>query len=65
MDCDDVDPAYVPERLKPLHKGTVCYNTKHHLGNHSDVHNLYAYFQGNQTRNALLEMKKRPFIISR
>lgn len=35
------------------------------IGNHPEVHNLYAYFQANYTRNALKSMNKRPFIISR
>lgn len=64
-DCNYEEPEYIPEKLKPLHKGTACYNAKHYLGNHSDIHNIYAYFQANYTRNALLQMNKRPFIISR
>jgi len=51
--------------LHSLHNETVCYNAKHYLGKHSEVHNLYGYFQGKMTRNALLNMNKRPFIISR
>ena len=64
--CDYKPPNYLPEGLKPdLHLGTLCYDAQHHIGSHSEVHNLYAYFQANYTRNALLKLNKRPFIITR
>lgn len=63
--CNYKPPNYVPKGLQPLHKGTLCYDAQHYIGNHAEVHNIYAYFQAKMTRNALLKMNKRPFIISR
>lgn len=31
-DCDYVEPKYLPEKLKPLHQKTLCYNAQHYLG---------------------------------
>lgn len=40
-------------------------NSKHYLGKHYDIHNMYSYFESKVTNEALKKLKKRPFIISR
>ena len=60
------NPQYIPASLNsPLALKTACMSAKHHAGVHYDLHNLYNYYEVIATRQALIEMKKRPFIISR
>lgn len=40
-------------------------SARHEAGVHYDIHNVYAYYEVMATRRALMEMNKRPFIISR
>lgn len=58
-------PYFVPVGLEPLSHNTACMNSRHYLGKHYDIHNMYCYFEANATNLALKHLKKRPFIISR
>ena len=64
------NPPYVPGRHRPnqfLQLRTLCMSAKHHLGDHYDLHNMYAIYEAKATREALISIKPdhRPFIISR
>ncbi|XP_076682895.1 lysosomal alpha-glucosidase isoform X2 [Andrena cerasifolii] len=60
-------PKYVPSVVGGLlATKTLCMDSKHYLGTHYDLHNIYGTSQAIVTNYALTTIrKKRPFIISR
>ena len=63
-------PKYFPgqdiENLNPT-KGTMCPSAKHSLGNHYDLHSMYAFYESMATFQSLQKVfpNKRPFVLSR
>lgn len=63
-------PETIPYRPRTsdsqLRTHTLCMDAKHYLGEHYDLHNLFAMGEAIATNFALAEIRgKRPFIISR
>ncbi|XP_054162207.1 lysosomal alpha-glucosidase-like [Oppia nitens] len=60
-------PPYLPKRMNnTMYDQTICMTSKHHIGVHYDVHNLYSLYMAIVTDNALKSVRqKRSFIISR
>lgn len=71
--CPDASPydhpPYDPS-VKNGHfifKKTICMSSRHYLGLHYDLHNMYSYYESMRTWNALetIHPRKRHFILSR
>lgn len=63
---NDIQPQYVPGiENGQLSNRTGCLNARHYLSTHYNVHNLYAVYEARVTYEALSEMQKRPFVLSR
>ncbi|KAI1296675.1 Lysosomal alpha-glucosidase [Halotydeus destructor] len=67
--CPEEDPLENPQYVPggdPLHIHTLCMTAKHYLGNHYDVHSLYAHYETAASNYALAGLLgKRPFVLSR
>ncbi|XP_077980370.1 lysosomal alpha-glucosidase-like [Glandiceps talaboti] len=60
------NPPYLPAVSGgSLITKTICMTARHKWNRHYDVHNLYGLSNSIATYNALAEMNKRPFVLSR
>lgn len=61
-------PPYVPKlKSEMLYYNTLCMESKQHLGNHYDLHNLYGHYSAHATHFAgeIVWPEVRPMVLSR
>ena len=59
-------PQFNPMHPIDLEHKTVCMSSRHYLGDHYDLHNLYAFYESKLTYELLVGLRnKRPFLLSR
>ena len=62
LDNPQFNPLYPIE----IEHKTVCMSSRHHLGDHYGIHNLYAFYESKATYELLAAVRnKRPFVLSR
>jgi lysosomal alpha-glucosidase len=59
-------PQFNPMHPIDLEHKTICMSSQHHLGDHYNLHNLYAFYESKLTYELLAGLRnKRPFLLSR